>query len=88
MRAKYLLASSRRACKIGTANAAVLPEPVSANPMISFPVISFHNILINDPSQFLLNCNVYLAELKGLPLSEFLLVLSILNFHKLHTIHL
>ena len=29
---------SSRACRIGRINAAVLPEPVSANPMISLPI--------------------------------------------------
>ena len=38
MRAKYLWGFSSRACKIGKAKAAVLPEPVSARPITSLPV--------------------------------------------------
>lgn len=35
--AKYLCGFSSSACNIGSANAPVLPDPVSARPMISFP---------------------------------------------------
>lgn len=35
--AKYLWGFANSVCKIGKANAPVLPDPVSANPIISFP---------------------------------------------------
>lgn len=37
--AKYLCGFSKSACSIGRANAAVLPDPVSANPIMSLPNI-------------------------------------------------
>jgi len=38
--AKRRCGCSRRLCKMGNAKAPVLPEPVSANPIMSFPVES------------------------------------------------
>ena len=44
-RANKRVGVSRRACKIGIANAPVFPEPVSASPIISFPEWSQLNIV-------------------------------------------
>lgn len=44
MSAKYLCGFSRSACKIGIANAAVFPDPVSASPITSLPKKVFDEI--------------------------------------------
>ena len=39
-RAKSRVGLSNKACRIGRAKAAVLPEPVSANPIMSLPTVT------------------------------------------------
>lgn len=40
IRAKRRVGVSKRACRIGRAKAAVFPDPVSAKPIISLPVLN------------------------------------------------
>lgn len=53
IKAKYLWGFSKSACKIGRAKAAVLPEPVSANPIISLPEIIYNFMFLFNNYNFL-----------------------------------
>ena len=66
-RAKFFVCFSSRSCRMGSAKAPVLPEPVCARPMTSFPALHHKHDSTEDKN--LLECERRQAKLRNLVLA-------------------